>query len=1069
MSLMGAEKFSPTLFIGLGGSGGKVVDRLASKLRRHPHWDRFRDLVHIATLDTNKADLNALAHIPPANRFLLSAFDRRAYVSRKRGERELPADPHAVAWLHDNYQFREAQGAGAGQIRIESRLGLYYNLEDDRAGLRAAVLRMLDSAAKPNNPWRDNEDRVVQVFIYGSLAGGTGSGAALPFAYWLHDTIVDHGWGRPNIVGSLFLPSVFKSKIEVALHDDVDANAYAALKELEQAMRLGYEGCEESLHLCHDPMHRDRATVTHRPFSICYLVDKPGDLAIERYTEAVADASFLQVFSTLLGAQSSEYDNYDKHQKSLALGHFTVHFAAYGASLLVFPRRDLVHYAALRFASNALEKAILCRLEGSFRIDTSEPSFQRLAEDERKRRIDTAFRDAIQYGVQQEQDAPGMFTQIAKPRVEGASSVRHLFRSKLAAILASIDGAIELDVSNRCFGITEEAPNLAPVRDELKQQIADSRRRLNANVLPSILTDLKSGRFLDQVFGDNVPPLAQRYFLANLRTEESELQLSPTEDPNEGLFLAHTADNSSDLNRDDVLRSIEDMDRRLVAATQRGFIKSLLSSSENAAFMQAKRSAVAHLDSLAVGNYQSLQIEAWARIREELDGAITRRLDTLRAIAELAEQAVTQLNADANRFLTDPATDKAYDADVADYYLDIEALRDDKTGARLWDFAYDHLLSSPAYFETSSLAATVANCFRPKVGTDGRAKTLDPSEVLRELRAAFVSLGEERFAIALRSEHKVDLQRALDLEARYVAAGPRGALSLQAWCEKVDHADSAFISDYVRQKIRSTIDQCVLLAQLDSARFDDPTVKAADIFYAGLSPRFSTEEPTSLGHHIRAVEPKVDLVEGWDESDLAVFYRAKLGIPVYFMKRANEELARGYKKVQSRPNRSYPLHIDKRWETALPNLDPLELRKAEDRRRAELEANRAKDERTERARLFCLAALLGLVERDDANGYSWRLGGAKRALGTGRFSAFEAFFALDAGLRKDIEKQVTAAAPGIGASAADRRRWRERLESYQKVINDLYYAAIADENERDRAVLEIDRDYLELALANLPV
>ena len=44
----------------------------------------------------------------------------------------------------------------------------------------------------------------------------------------------------------------------------------------------------------------------------------------------MADACYLQIFSPLLGAQAGEYDNYEKHQKKLALGHFSVHYGSFG-------------------------------------------------------------------------------------------------------------------------------------------------------------------------------------------------------------------------------------------------------------------------------------------------------------------------------------------------------------------------------------------------------------------------------------------------------------------------------------------------------------------------------------------------------------------------------------------------------------------------------------------------------------------------------------------------------------------------------------------------------------------
>jgi len=92
--------------------------------------------------------------------FGLTKLRTRAFA---RALAELPEDEMVTQWVHPDYDFRATTGAGAGQIRPESRLGLYYNLEDDRAGIRRKITRMLDVATRRENPWRDNEHRVVNV------------------------------------------------------------------------------------------------------------------------------------------------------------------------------------------------------------------------------------------------------------------------------------------------------------------------------------------------------------------------------------------------------------------------------------------------------------------------------------------------------------------------------------------------------------------------------------------------------------------------------------------------------------------------------------------------------------------------------------------------------------------------------------------------------------------------------------------------------------------------------------------------------------------------------------------
>jgi hypothetical protein len=343
MGILRADKLSPTIFLGLGGSGCKAVNMLSGKIRRHPNYSKFKDLIHVVGIDTNKGDLYTMKHIPESNRFLVSAFDRRSYVTRKRGQQELQEDKMLTQWVHGNYQFRDAQGAGAGQIRVESRLGMYYNLEEDRAGIQRAFKRILDSMSRPDNPYRDNEDRVVNVMIYASVAGGTGSGGFLPMGYLLQDMVKDHGWGRPNVVCTLMLPSVFTADVEQALIADINANGYAALKELEYLTKLGYEGGPENVEFHYNPSNKERIHARNRPFALTYLIDKPNEISVERYVNAVSDSAFLQLFSPIIGTQAGEYDNYDKHQKSLALGNFSVHFGSFGASVLVLPRADIVY------------------------------------------------------------------------------------------------------------------------------------------------------------------------------------------------------------------------------------------------------------------------------------------------------------------------------------------------------------------------------------------------------------------------------------------------------------------------------------------------------------------------------------------------------------------------------------------------------------------------------------------------------------------------------------------------------------------------------------------------------
>jgi Tubulin like len=1063
MTILSSQRFSPTIFLGLGGSGGKVVDALAAKLLRHPHFHRFQDLIHFVALDTNKADLGLMKHVPNANRFLLSAFDRRAYVERKRGVRELGEDTFATAWIHENYQFRDTQGAGAGQIRVESRLGLHYNLEDDRAKIRASIARMLDAATRPSNAFRDSEDRVVNVMMYGSLAGGTGSGAALPMAYLLQDIVRDHGWGRPNVVGTLMLPSLFKQHVEQPLHSDIDANAYAALKEIEHAMRLGYEGCEETLALHHDPVNPHRTDVRGRPFSVCYLIDRPGELAVERYVQAVADASFLQVFSPILGTQAGEYDNYEKHQKSLALGHFTVHFATLGAALLVLPRKDIVHYAALRFTARALEQAVLCATEAEFRVDVMDPRFQKLTRDEQELRIDRAFRAGVDYGANEEEkrQEPSVYTGVAHHKMPDGKSLREGFQARLAKLWEDLDSAIAIEAVDP-VNITEESPSLTAATEKLRREVTQSRERIDSQVLLPLQAELRSSRFWDRFFGEaNGPsPLAQRYALIALRSEEF---LGPYEQPEQNEGIRTSRENPGDLSNPQIKELLESLGRELSRTASRGLFGRM--ARENRAFEDAKSKAVEELNRLGDVNRDALKVSFWSRFHEELQKSIQIRLATFRAVAQIADEAVLGIQKEAERFMADPASEPTFQGDATAYYLDAEALRDDREGKRLWNLLFDDQLNSPAYFDPARLAAEVTEAFKPDVLPGGEIRPRDATRVVRHARERIYALGVQTFGDALERDLKLDMTSALRLEAGYLELGlARERLNPQQRRDALQKIPEQAIARHVRDKIARSLESCVLLAHIDQTRRDDPTVTPNSIFYVGLAQKYASDEPGSLREHLMSVAPAMQLVPSWDEPDLVVFYRALLGIPVYFFKRVNDELNKAYGSVRDRKNRSYPLHIDRRWETSLPDLDPVEIRKAEERRRHEETQARANAERADRLKTFSLCQHLGHVVRNEDGTYDWSIGPVRKRLAPSRAAAFDAFWALDPGLRRDLEK----AAGGLelaATSANERRRLAERLRTHLEAISQLYYQAIADEQDRDKHLLDEEKALFEQLMA----
>ena len=114
---------------------------------------------------------------------------------------------------------------------------MYYQLEQDRGRIIQRLTSAMNTARHHDNPYRKNNPPHFNVFIYGSVAGGTGSGSFLTTAYLLKELITKQNW-IPKVYGTLIMPGLFLNQVPGALHRDINANGYAALKELEHLMKL---------------------------------------------------------------------------------------------------------------------------------------------------------------------------------------------------------------------------------------------------------------------------------------------------------------------------------------------------------------------------------------------------------------------------------------------------------------------------------------------------------------------------------------------------------------------------------------------------------------------------------------------------------------------------------------------------------------------------------------------------------------------------------------------------------------------------------------------------------------
>ncbi|MDH5493423.1 MAG: tubulin-like doman-containing protein, partial [Myxococcales bacterium] len=732
---------TPTLFVGLGGSGGKAIARIAGRLRRSEQWElRYRDLVRFVGIDTNAADLARLREGRGRRgrvdtTISISDFDKVAYTGLRRGESFAEADAYFTQWVHDWYRFREESGAGAGQIRIESRLGFFRAVE---VGELARQLSDLLDGMRSHAHGMRQHGAPLQVFVYFSVAGGTGSGAFLPFAYLMRDLIGDP---RARLFGFAILPDAFESVVGMN-RDGTLANGYAALKECEHLMRLDTQGSAGPSTFHYDPRNRSRTQVDRRPYDLLYLVDRPTAFSVEDVCDALADASYVQIFSPVLGDQQADYDNYTKESRALfpaELGNagYTAFFGTLGASVLLLPRADLLEYCARRYAAAAVRRYLLLddpalvseELRERFRLFAVDPDeLDTLSPEARGDRLDISYRQKMDLLAESDREG-GVFHRLLSVKETASARLEETLRKIEDELRSAVAGVREISADR----ILDDQWTPATTMSGLAREVASARQKLEER-LATRMAQVESGDFFAELLAKAGPdaspeltPYEQRYVLIGFRQEGGALAASAIDALSEQVARLRK---EAELGRESRFRSEMDAHAAEIKRTYGGWDKLILRKDKD--FEEARDRAVSTFNEF-VDKTRALLVRA---AMHELLSDMGRAADALRAtfrnIEGTASRLAIELDERARRFEHDGGDDAASQAN--DYLLDVEALQHPSSRHRFWSFFYeDQIRTLPEGDAQEGLLRAVREAMRPRFDERGRVLSRNAREIVSEV------------------------------------------------------------------------------------------------------------------------------------------------------------------------------------------------------------------------------------------------------------------------------------------------------------------------------------------------
>ena len=340
---------APTLLIGLGGTGCKIIERVSKMVSEDQ-----RSNIAFAVFDT---DINDLRGIQERNPFI-----KTIQTSTKQTVGEyLNKDTHARdSWFPVNAILNgKTLTEGAGQVRSISRLALETVI---RAGKIEPLHEAIQSLYKVEE---DKADQALRVVIVSSLAGGTGSGLILPVAMYVRNYLATHFRQSANITRGFFvLPEVFYEVIVgQAERNNLKANAYATLRELDAFLMRGDatlpERYKKSVRMQFPRVAAEGyEEYDVRPYDFCFLFDAQNAdgsklNSFDQYLDHAANCIFAQSIGPMNKRSNSSEDN---TIRKLAKERGRNRYAGAGASMLIYPFEDIRNLIALKWARQCVSK-----------------------------------------------------------------------------------------------------------------------------------------------------------------------------------------------------------------------------------------------------------------------------------------------------------------------------------------------------------------------------------------------------------------------------------------------------------------------------------------------------------------------------------------------------------------------------------------------------------------------------------------------------------------------------------------------------------------------------------------
>lgn len=305
MATIEEKSMVPTVLVGVGGTGIEVLSRVRRLVEESYGSLKNFPIISFLTIDTDK---DYKVSNPSAAGSPLQDHEKHWASVSGREVQDIMSSMGQYPWIESWFP-RElernigALEAGAGQIRACGRFAFFYNYHKIKAKFNDACSRV-----KGHENYMLDKYNIkvssggVNVFVTGSLSGGTGSGMIIDIGYCVRNWL--KGQGSPLITSIVPMPNAFAS---INVGDRVLANGYAALMELSYFSDHRTEYVSQFSSALIDEVRSKQA-----PFDFTYLVgtkNGESEFNLDQIREMIAQNIFLDLTSDFAPHKRSIRDN----------------------------------------------------------------------------------------------------------------------------------------------------------------------------------------------------------------------------------------------------------------------------------------------------------------------------------------------------------------------------------------------------------------------------------------------------------------------------------------------------------------------------------------------------------------------------------------------------------------------------------------------------------------------------------------------------------------------------------------------------------------------------------------